>query len=280
VTAITPTAPEYMVPEDWTGSPFLHLKRVLVKFLKGLHAQCPVGAYRWDPDSEGSAEQVGSEVWIGMDAPINPQIVGDRPAITVLRGPGSFQGIGIGDNAFSDLRTGGQVLMDILPVTVTVNVLSRVPLEAEGLSWFGGKHIWALREVIMKGEAGIMFLGNRPNFSPPTPAGSLVGPDVEHNWVVCSVMFPCYLQTSVTRVPLNKPAVSGFGVTMTAGKTPSKPKVPVLKQGTAVLQPKIEGPAPPTDPGDIGPSLPPEGEDERQSTEPLEVRITVDKETA
>ena len=280
MTVITPTAPEHGASEDWVGGHFLNIKRVLVRFLQGLHAHCPVGAYRWAPEQPEAQDHAGSEIWIGSDNPINPDVVGDRPAVTVLRGPGSFQGVGIGDLAFVDMRTGSEVLMDILPVTVTVNVLSRVPAEAEGLAEFEAEHIWILRKLIVKNEEGIMYIGNRLNVSPPTPAGSLVGPDTEHNWVVCSVMVPVYLQKSMVRMPLNKRVLNRADVTMTAGKLPSREPEKVLVQGSAVLQPKIQVPQPPTDPNDVGPSLPLRGENERQSTEPLEVRFTVDKETA
>lgn len=278
MTAITPTAPELQPGGDWTGSPFVQVQRVLVGFIQGLHAQCPVGGYRWMP-SRGDQDDVGSEVWIGKDNPINTRVVGDRPAITVLRGPGSFQGVGIGDRAFVDNRTGGEVKMDILPVTLTVNVLSRVPLEADELAWFEAKHIWALREEIMRGQEGIMYLGNRLSVSPPTPAGSLVGPDTEHNWVVCSVMIPAYLQTSMTKIPLNKRVISGFDARMTVRRPSESPESVVPLQGTAVWQPKARGHSASSDPAEIGPPPPQEGQDERQSTEPLEVRIIVDKET-
>jgi hypothetical protein len=225
-------------------------------------------------------DDVGSEIWIGMDNPINTTVVGDRPAITVLRGPGSFQGVGIGDLAFTDLKTGGIVRMDILPVTLTVNVLSRIPLESESLAWFAAQHIWMFREEIMRGEEGIMFLGNRPSISPSTPAGSLVGPDTEHNWAVCSVALPAYLQTSATKIPLNKQIIDSFELTMSTGAARDKPKPVLPLQGTAVSQPKARVSPLSTDPSSTDPSLPLTGQDERQSTEPLEVRVIVDKETA
>jgi hypothetical protein len=236
------------------------------------------------PD-EQAQDDTGSEIWIGMDNPINPNVVGDRPAVTILRGPGGFQGVGLNDMAYIDHRTGGIVRMDILPVTVTINALSRIPLEAEGLAWFAAKHIWIMREEIIKNEEGIMFLGNRLSVSPPTPAGSLVGPDTEHNWVVCSTSIPAYLQTSMTKIPLvgssqGGPILDRFEVNMaTAAPTLEGSQAPEPLQGTAINQPKIQVSGGSVDPAEITPSLPPGGEDEGQSSEPLEVRIIVDKET-
>jgi hypothetical protein len=186
--------------------------------------------------------------------------------------------------AYIDHRTGGIVRMDILPVTVTINVLSRIPLEAEGLAWFAAKHIWIMREEIMKNEEGIMFLGNRLSVTPPTPAGSLVGPDTEHNWVVCSTSIPAYLQTSMTKIPmvgsaLGGPILDSIEVNMATVAPSGAPEGVVPLQGTAINQSKLQVSAGSTDPAEIAPSLPPEGEDEGQSSEPLEVRIIVDKET-
>ena len=209
------TAPEYQAEDGWrANSPFLQLTRTLVGFIQGLFAQCPPGSYHWAPDSE----EGGSEIFIGSDTPIDPEVIGARPAITVTRGPGAFQGVGIGDIAYSDIRTGAQVRMDILPVTASINVLSRIPIEADELAWFVTRHIWSLRDKIVRENSGIMYLGNRPSVSAVSPAGSLVGPDTEHNWVVVGVSLPAYLQYSATTMPLNTGTLAGISVVGKIGR--------------------------------------------------------------
>lgn len=255
------TAPEYQAPNGWrTGSPFLQLVRVTTEFLQGLFAQLPTGAYRWSAPSDDGA----SEIYIGMETPTAPDVTGSRPAVTVTRGAGAFQGTAIGDLAYYDMRTGAQVRMDVLPVTLSINVLSRIPVEAEELAWFIQRHIWALRDKLIVENPGILYIGSRPSISPPSPAGSLISPDSEHNWVVVSVSFPAYLQYSATTIPLNAKILGGIDVDAVANAdyavtvpeipeitdpsqnafaipapTPIAPVLPIVPlQGTAVNQPQ------------------------------------------
>lgn len=203
----TPTAPEYQHPEGYRSSPYLQVQRVLVGWLQGLYAQCPAGAYHWEAEPTQPDAGANSEIHISTDNPISVKKVGQRPAITVLRSMGSFNGLGLGDQAFVDWTTGAVVKMDILPCTYIINVLSRFPIEAETLGWFTLNSIWSLRDEIIKSEKCIMYMGQRPTLSPPSPAGTLVSDDTEHNWTVVSAMFPAYLQWSSTTMPLNRRVV-------------------------------------------------------------------------
>lgn len=226
--------------QQYAGSPLVRVQRTLVSFIQGLFAQCPPGAYHWQSPSERGAQDTDdSEIWIGGESPVNPEQVGKRPAITVARGAAAFQGIGLGDQAFVDLRTGAVARMDMMPVTFSVFVLSRYPVEAEDLGWFVLRHIWSLRDEIMKGNENILYVGNRPSLSPATPAGGLIGgPDTEHNWVAVGITLPVYLQYSSTTMPLNKRILSGMTVT---GRQVSEkaPKKTSAFQGTAVFQPEL-----------------------------------------
>lgn len=123
-----------------------------------------------------------------------------------------FQGVGIGDHAYVDQATGAYVKMDMIPTTTTVSVLSRIPMEAEQLAWFIAEHMWLLRLELMKGNNFIMYMGQRPQIGPPSPAGSLVGgPDTESDWIVVQVSMPVHLQHMAVAMPLNKKIISGIG---------------------------------------------------------------------
>jgi hypothetical protein len=272
--AITPTTPEGQPGDDGT-SPLIAIQRVFVSFIRGLFAQVPAGGpYHWqEPSQDHSLDQEGSSIWIGTDTPINPEIVGIRPAITVSRGPAAFHGLGLGDKAFIDWQTGGVSKMDMLPTTVSINVLSRFPFEAEQLAWFVGKHIWSLRDELLRGNTFALYLGNRPSFSPPSPAGSLIGgPETEHNWVVVNINFPVYLQHLEVSVPLNRPILGEVVVVATAQGPRPRVRSRVPLQGTSVNQPAQTSAG--TTSSDAPPgSLPQSGSDEAQSTEPLTVQI-------
>jgi hypothetical protein len=230
-----------------------------------------------------SPDQKGSEIFISADTPIEAdEHVGQRPAITVLRSTAAFQGIGIGDRSYVDWRTGAHHKMDIIPTTLNINVLSRISLEAENLAWFVGSHIWILRESLVRGQSGLLYMGNRPTFSAPSPAGSLVTPDTEHNWVVVSVSFPVYLQHSMSALPLGDGLSSGIveeiEATMTTlgsgpgSGSPENPEPTVPLQGSAVQQAEIVPPQ-------TGLALPQTPEVEAQSTsQPLTVTVKVTEE--
>lgn len=215
MTQINATTPEGQ-PGDAGSSPLVRLQRVVVTFIRGLFAQCPPGAYHWDPNSAVSQDQEGSEIWVGTDTPINPEIVAKRPAVVVSRGPASFQGIGLGDQAYTDMATGASVKMDMIPTTLVIHVLSRIPVEAEQLAWFIAKHIWLLRSEMMRGNSFILYTGQRPSLSPPSAAGSLVGgPDVESDWIVVTIQMPVHLQHMEVAYPLGKTVVGTIKATTT-----------------------------------------------------------------
>lgn len=274
---ITPQTPEGQ-PSDEGSSPMVRFQRVMVAFVRGLFAQCPPGAYRWDPETAENPLQEGSEIWIGTETPISPDIVAMRPAVSIGRGPAAFHGIGLGDQAYIDQATGAHVKMDMIPMTMNINVVSRMPMEAEELAWFIARHIWNLRNEILRGNTFILYTGQRPALSPPSPAGTLVsGPETEHNWSAVGISMPVYLQHMEVAMPLNKPVLRE--VVMVATASGPKPKLRPRRalSGTAVFQPQPERvPAPPTSTalsGEAPATLPQTGPDEAQSSEPLTVRF-------
>jgi hypothetical protein len=245
--AATPTAPEAFLAGA-ALPPTFEVVRHVVDFLQWRFSKLPVGGYQWRPEDGQSETGVGqSEIVITADTPINPVVVGQRPAITVLRGQGAFSGLGINDRAFIDLKTGTEVKMDIFPTTLMVNVLSQLPVEAERLAWFAVEEIWSFREEIIKSLPSLLYLGQRPSISPPSPAGTLVQ-STEHEWVVVVCAFPTYLQHVTTKQPLNRPILGGFDATITV----NRPKPAVIEDQT---------------------ELPHEGGNEAESNEPLTVPI-------
>lgn len=255
MTAIHETTPEGQ-PSEEGSSPLVRLQRVAIKFVRELFQDCPPGAYHWEP-SKGSQDQEGSEIWIGGEYPVNPSHVGKRPAVVVGRGPAAFQGIGIGDQAFFDQTTGGFVKMDMMPVTLTVSVLSKVATEAEELGFFIMKYMWSLRAEMMKGNNFIMYMGQRPSISPPTPPGALLGgPQADSDWVAVTVSFPVFLQHMEVVVPLNKPILQEVTFTATVERpTPPTPMSAFL--GTSA----------------VGAALPQTDSSEAQSAELLTVHF-------
>jgi hypothetical protein len=249
--------------DDRRYSPLYGIVRHICDFLKWRFSKLPTGAYRFDPESDDSPEQKNSEIWIGAEAAIKPEMVGARPAIAVIRSQAGAQGTGLADHAFTELHTGAKSRMDIYPTNIMINCLSKMPEEAEMIAWFVQEQIGAFREEICKEMVELLYLGSRPMISPPSPAGTLVdGSDVD--WSVVVVGYPVYLQAVVHKYPLNRPIVNQITTTVTT-TPPAVPVDPVVPlQGTAVMQP---------DPASSSPNLPQEGPGEASSTEPLTVEI-------
>lgn len=255
----TPTTPEGPVVGYGRFAPTFEVVRHIVSFLKWRFSQLPQGAYRYD-DSDESPEQKNTEIFIGADTPIRTQVVGKRPAITVLRGQIAGAGLGLGDRAFLDFATGAKVRMDMYPTTLMINILSTEPVEAEGIAWFVMEQISALRDEIAKASNGlILYLGQRMMLSPPSPAGTLVD-STEVEWTAVVLACPCYLHHQVTMLPLNRPILGGVDFTVTTTPPTEKPAGQVPLQGTAIAQPKPQ-------------ELPQNSQSEASSSEPLQVQI-------
>jgi hypothetical protein len=269
----SPTTPEGFLSGAAASVPLFAVQRHLTEFLQWRFSQLPPGSYQWRADDAHSETGQGrSEIFIGGDTPIDPIVVGQRPAVTVTRAQASSVGAGMNDRAFVDWRTGAQVKMDMVPTTLLVNVLSQNMTEAESLAWFCHQQIFAFREVIVKLMPELLYLGQRMGIGAPAPAGSLVqSSDVEWSVVVLSV--PTYLQFMVATEPLNRPIFNRITMQAEADlpdPPPSRP--PVLLQGTAINQPKLTR----RDRRAIEQAsveLPQEGGNEAESTGPLTVTI-------
>jgi hypothetical protein len=270
VSASTPTTPESVFTGNY--SPLFQVQRHVLSFLKWRFSLLPQGTYRWAAESESSPEQKESEIFLSADTPIRPSVVGKRPAITITRSQAAFSGVGIGDLAFVDLSTGAKARMDMIPTNIMINVLSRLPVEAENLAWFAATQIFAFREEIVKEEPSLLYLGARPMIGPPSPAGSLVGDSTDFEWCVVVVSLPAFLHHGMHTLPLNRPIVQSIEVTATTQEQPAvvEPLVPL--QGTAVMQPE-QSDADRQGAVDGSAQLPQEGSDVAQSTEPLTVKI-------
>jgi hypothetical protein len=202
--------------------PTMRVCRHLIGFLQWRFSLLPAGSYHWAESEEQSVDRGASEIWISGDTPIPCQTVGFRPAITVLRSQVQFQGIGIGDVIDHRWGSGSKTRTDLIPTTICVNVLSRLPMVAERLAWFVQDQIFGFREEIVRTEKCILSIGQRTSMPPPSPAGSLVD-SLEEDWSVVPLFLPAYLQHAVKTTPLN---------------------VPVLQKLTTILKNKGEGETP------------------------------------
>ncbi len=190
------TTPQGAHPEDnFRDSPLEHIRTLYVAFIQGLFAASPVGAYHWSMDPD-------SELVVSDENPIKAESVGQRPAITITRGPMKFYTIGLGDLMDRDVRTDSRTKSVLVPGTMSVNCCSRVPLECDRLAWIVAEELWLHRELLMK--EGFFEIGREPILGSPSPAGSLVQADLGDEWYATTVACPFQFVRTSKRTPLNQ----------------------------------------------------------------------------
>lgn len=213
MSGVTPSSPDYAIGQNDVAQypPTLKAQRHVIDFLQWRFSLLPVGAFHWQPEDRDSPEGgTRSEIYISADTPLPAQAVGERPAITLSRSQLQFQGVGLGDVAFHDQRTGAKAYMDMMPTTLVINVLSRISFVAERLAFFVQDQIFTLREEIVRTEPCILNLGSRTTMSPPSPAGALID-STEPDWINVSLFMPLYLQHTTSFHPINVPSVQKIG---------------------------------------------------------------------
>jgi hypothetical protein len=212
MSTITPNTPEYRLtsknPDHYP--PAMRAVFTFISFIKWRFSLAPTGAFRWLSETENTPDQKGSEIFIAHAVPLKGETVGMRPAITVSRSTVAFQGVGIGDLAFHDMATGAKAYQDLIPTTVVINVLSRIPFVADRLAHFVQEEIFTMREEIIRTEPCILYTGAKATLPPPQPAPPLMITGADHEWSVAQILIPTFLQHTTSKLPLNKPSVREF----------------------------------------------------------------------
>ena len=240
----------------------------LCDFLQWRFSLLPAGAYRYVRAPDGAVDNT-SEIHISMDFPIRPDIVNQRPAITVFRSGIQFQGLSLGDLAYYDPTSGAKSRVDLAPTTMMVAVLSRVPVETEFLAMFVHQQLSAFRDAIVQSFPDVLSFGQRASLSPPSPPGALVQ-STDVDWTAVILSFPTYLTDKHIITPLNKPIVDEISLTLTTD-TPQPKKIGTVPlQGTAIMQPALSSPSA----GQVVVSQPETSTAESQSS-PLSIKIEV-----
>ncbi len=106
------------------------LKRTGLEFLQIIFKNRLVGDHKYDPDD------TLSEIQISDLHAVDLTTVNRRPAIVAARGPLTWQGVGLGNNAVEsrNMRTGNYVMNDLLTGSVAFSCFSREGVEAEQIA--------------------------------------------------------------------------------------------------------------------------------------------------
>lgn len=108
----------------------IFLKRTTLEFLQILFSTLPEGSFKYNEDDSLTEIQISDQHATDLEA------YHTRPAIVGVRGPLSWQSIGLGGSAFesSDRRTGKQTFNDLLTGSMAFSCISREGTEAENIA--------------------------------------------------------------------------------------------------------------------------------------------------
>ncbi len=183
-------------------TPLRHVRVLFVTFVQGLFQAAPKNCYKWSEDEENT------DIIIQNENRLDPNVLGQRPAITFTRGPLQFYSLGIDDRVDYDFALDKKRKGVLVPGTMTINCISRVELEAEDLSWIVAEHIWLLRDLLMK--AGFFEVGRTPQIGSPAPAGSIIANDQGDEYTVVPITVPYQFARDSQFTPLGKQIVNNI----------------------------------------------------------------------
>jgi hypothetical protein len=241
MTMTSSTIPVMETPEvSWAEQPLLMIRKTTLSFLQGLFEQAEVGYFRWSEDLEDS------EILITDETPLNLDVVGKRPAISVVRAPVAWGQTSLDELRSIDFKTGGREHTDLLRGTLAINCCARVDHESEYLSWIVANHLWLLRRIFLKGTP-IHEFGRGIQIGAPSPAGAIVAGDTEGEWINTSVSVPYFIQLTSRVTPLNQTVVraikANIGVRLAAqlGHTDVRHQKTIDSTRTHPRSPTIKG---------------------------------------
>jgi len=122
----------------------IFLKRTALEFLQILFNQRVEGSFHYDQDD------TKTEILIADIHAVDTQAVGVRPAIIGIRGPLSWQDVGIGSMEMRDMTTGKYTFSGLLNGTVALSCISREGIEAEQIAHLVFNSFKMFRPVLQK----------------------------------------------------------------------------------------------------------------------------------
>lgn len=194
-------------PQDsFKYSPLEHVSSLFIAFYQGLFAASPKGAYNWDADDDLT------EIYISGENPLKDTSLGTRPGLSFTLGPVQFYSLGLDDMLAYDVRTGTKRKSVLVPGTMTINALSRVPAETKNIAWICAEQLWMHREMLM--AEGFFEIGRQPAIGSVSSAGALVGGEAGDEWYVTAVSCPFQFYRTSQTSPLNQQIMNQMRVTL------------------------------------------------------------------
>lgn len=181
--------------EGWLNDPLNYMVKAFIAFLQTIFESAPVGHFHWRPELEET------ELVITEENPVNLDAVEQKPLISVVLGSTRFNGTALDDLLTVSASDAKEIHTDLIPGTISLNCMSRVPQEARFLAWICARTTWNLRKIFLRGT-NIHEIGRNITIGTISPAGALVQGDTEGEWHAVPVQCPFFMQWTDTVTPL------------------------------------------------------------------------------
>jgi hypothetical protein len=181
--------------EGWLNDPLNYMVKAFIAFLQTIFETAPAGHFHWRPELEET------EIVITEENPVKTDSIEQKPVISVILGPTRFNGSSLDDLVHVSITDAKEIHTDLIPGTMSLNCVSRVPQECRFIAWICARTIWNLRKLFIR-EPFIHDVGRNISVGPVTPAGALVAGDTEGEWHSVSVSCPFFLQWTDRVTPL------------------------------------------------------------------------------
>lgn len=183
------------IESSWLEDPLNYAVKAFIAFLQTIWEAAPKGYMHWSPLIEET------ELVITEENPTHMESKEQKPLISVVLGPTRFNGSSLDDLVHVSSENAKEIHTDLIPGTMTLNCLSRVPQEARFLGWQSARNIWILRKLFCR-ESHIHDTGRNISIGSVSPAGALVQGDTEGEWHNVQVSCPFFLQWTDSVTPL------------------------------------------------------------------------------
>lgn len=183
------------IESSWLEDPLNYVVKAFIAFLQTIWEAAPQGYMHWSSLLEET------ELVITEENPVHMESKEQKPLVSVILGPTRFNGSSLDDLVHVSSTNAKEIHTDLIPGTMTLNCMSRVPQEARFLAWQSARNIWILRKLFCR-ESHIHDTGRNISISSISPAGALVQGDTEGEWHNVQVSCPFYLQWTDSVTPL------------------------------------------------------------------------------
>ena len=180
-------------PQGIAEDPLLWATKLFVRFLQIVFSTFEKGSYKWEADFETT------DIVIGDQGQLRPEVWDKRPAIVCMRGPAAWSNIAMDQMKSFDFETGRRGHTDLVASSMVYNCVSREGLEAQRLAWIAGYATRALKRNLLR--AGLHRVGENVDYGTEQDGSGLA--DSLKDYIYVPVSVPFFFQDSYSIAPVD-----------------------------------------------------------------------------